>query len=462
MTELSNEYVLYEDDNIYVFFRPLGDVLAISFNEMGYSSTTSGWGSNVFLGLGYSSLGFVSKKPNWFPVGSMENAIKSISPTLLNYSKRVSYGHSQGGYAAIKYSRPLGVNAILSFCPQFSIDPEDLAYNDTRFVGYFVAKGHSPKISCDDVAAEVPAYIFYDPTHSQDKFNVEKILDAAPTLKTIKVFGSGHSSVRPFASGKSIGELFSLALRGDTSGVRRLSYECKKKWVSRRAYLARSLVRIKQETAIAVLDGYHHLLNDESAPEIIGALYDSAKYSYLSQNGLKFCGVVNYGEVRNIFMAMIADDNLRDAIRLSAIQSLKFNAAPLITNQFQPKVFFEEQDWVSFCEGWSTPEQWGVWGVSVRSKIVIDWAKLPSSVSSVRIKVSQHIPGRAHISVTTSNDFKLDKRFLNVEGYVEVPRMGKITEVEFNCSELVSPRAEGFSKDSRFLGVKIFHPKTWL
>ncbi len=462
MIALSEERVLYEDENIYVFFRRLGNVLAISFNEMGYSSSVAGWGSKVFLELNYSSIGFVSKRPNWFPVTSMESAINSISSLLKDFTAIVAYGHSQGGYAAIKYSRHLGVKAVLSFCPQFSINPEVLSYNDKRFIEYFVEEKENPRIVSGDIANDVHAYMFYDPSHPQDKFNAERILQVVPTLSAVKVFGTGHSSVRPFASGKIIGELFRLALAGDALGVRRLSYNCKKNWRQRRTYLARSLVRSKQSLAIAVLEGYHHLLNKESAPEIIGFLSGYAKYIYLSENGLKFYKAVTDREVSQIFTAMLAADNVRDAIRLNAIHSLRSIDTPLLTDQFVPKTFFEGYEWVTFCEGWSRPESWGVWGTSRRSKLIIDWDKCPSGTSSAKIKIGQVLPGRLDISVVTSTEFQVGQQLNQIDDHIEVPRSGRITEVEFYCSDLTSPLAEGVNKDLRYLGVKLFHPKTWL
>lgn len=457
---LSKEFLLYEDNNIYVFFRPLGDVLIISFNEMGYSSSSSAWGGNLFLALGYSSLGFVSKRPNWFPAGSMKSALEVVVSVIEEYTKRITYGHSQGGYAAIKYSRPLGANAVLSFCPQYSISPEDLAQNDGRFVQYFTGHEHSPRITGGDIASSVHSYMFYDPVHTQDKFNAEKILEAVPALAAIKVFGTGHSSVRPFASKKAIMELFTLALNGDVSGIRRLSCDCKRSWGLRRTYLARSLARVKPSVAISVLDGHHHLLSKESAPELVEFLFRFAKYGYLSQYGLRIYHSVDEGGVMRIFLSMLAADNIRDALRLNAVHSIEYMQSPLVTDQFLPKIFFKEYDWVRFCEGWSSPEEWGVWGISLRSKIIIDWSKVPVSASSIKIKVSHHIPG-AKITFKVSNDFQDAQQYNNIEGYVELNRALRISEVELHCSDLISPFVLGSGKDGRFLGIKLSHPREW-
>lgn len=124
---LKREVIVYQDEHIDVyFFDNNTSCLLLLFNEMGYRSNTSSWGGATAKSIGVSYLGFVSKQPNWFPISSMRNAREYLIGVIEKFSKIVSYGHSQGGYAAIKYSSMFRANAVLSFCPQYSISPHQM------------------------------------------------------------------------------------------------------------------------------------------------------------------------------------------------------------------------------------------------------------------------------------------------------------------------------------------------
>ncbi len=454
--------MVFEDDNIIVFHRHISDTLIISFGERGFVSTSESWGSKVFLALGLSSIGYVSKRPNWYPVTSMRRSIEAIQYILDGYDCRVSYGHSQGGYGAIKYSSALGVRTVLSFCPQVSIDPDDLDQVDRRFSRFFSNKIEHKKISRGDVINEANVFVFYDPTCELDKFNIRKISASIPALREVKVFGTDHSSVKPFASKKAVGELIALALQDNLPGIKQLNYRCKKTWRERRTFLARSLSIKKLNLALKVLAGSHAQLTKESAPVIVYNLSLAGKYQYLSEFGLDFYKDLTEAELKPIFSAMLAADNLKGALALNSHFLVKSGGRSLFSNELTPKLIYPECEWVHFCEGWSSYEKYGVWGVSRRSKIIIDWDKVPRYKDYLRIRYSQVVAERLRIWVTACTDnFPVDVEPESNE-YFRVHRSGRITEIEFNCDDLVCPAAEGMSIDRRYLGVSLSHPRTWL
>jgi hypothetical protein len=459
---LSVEKVVYEDEHLIVLHRHLGDTLVVSFNERGYRSSTECWGSKVFLALGLSSLGYVSKKPNWFPISSVKKSLDKVEEILGMYSHRVSYGHSQGGYAAIRYASALKVDSVLSFCPQVSIDPDDLDNVDRRFKHYFTNKVEHRTIKAGDVQAHTDVYVFYDPSCRLDKYNVVKIAEAIPQINEIKVYGTDHSSVRPFANREAIGKLVDLASKGDTDGIRAFNLQRKRAWSERSTFLARSLSERKLDLAIKVLDGKHHLLSLESAQVIVHHLAAKARYHYLSKYAFEFANSSTERELKLIYAALLAADNIPGALILNTKFMVKNSGAALMSDELLPKVLSQEYPWLYFCEGWSSYEKWGVWAISERARIMIDWAKVPKSLSVIKIKYSQVIKNHLGVRILANTDGKPINPEMVTDEHVSLSRSGWLSEIEFHTDGLVCPAAQGLSKDTRYLGVTVSNPRHWL
>lgn len=458
---VTEERIVYEDDHLIVLHRHLGSTLIISFNERGYRSIKECWGSKVFLSLGLSSLGYVSKKPNWFPLDSVKRSLAAVGGIIDSYSCRVTYGHSQGGYASLKYSACLKADAVLSFCPQFSIDPDDLDNIDNRFKRYFTDKRQHAKISFEDVSTKANVYIFYDPSSKLDRFNLNKITDAVSFLIPVKVFGTDHSSIRPFANREAFSELVRMSAIGDTVGIKELSRARKKLWRERPAFLARSLAESKLDTAIKVLSGKHNLLSEETSPLIVHFLAEKGRYEYLSRHAFDFMPFVQEKEARHLYRALLATDDIKGAIRFSSDYFVR-RGIRLMSDDLVPKQLYAECSWVFFCEGWSGYERYGIWAVSKRSRLIIDWAKVPDSCKLLRIKFSQVLEGRIHISAKAFSGSKDMNLSFDSAGQVVITREGRIIEVEFYSDYLICPYAEGVGKDYRYLGVTLTSPKSWL
>ncbi|MEJ0047638.1 MAG: hypothetical protein WDN04_17090 [Rhodospirillales bacterium] len=108
----------------------------------------------------------------------------AILPALSNllqgrFPRRILYGHSQGGYAAIKFSRALGATTVLAFSPQYSIDRRLIA--DERVNKYYTGQRHAgmwpePR----DTAGSI--FLFYDPYDAADTAHANRIGEALPVL----------------------------------------------------------------------------------------------------------------------------------------------------------------------------------------------------------------------------------------------------------------------------------------
>lgn len=256
-----NPTLLFSSAEIEVFFyQGDSDFLLITFGNSNFRSNgTSFWGQAVVEKTKVTTIGFVAKRPNWYPQSDMQKALLAIAPILDKYKNIVTYGASMGAYAAIKYSSMLRCNVSLAFSPQYSIDPTFVGKFDRRFTKFF-DKGRDSKctINADDIAGKI--CIFFDPFFSVDRLNVDLIEnEKSSNIAKIKCYMTGHDTIRMFNSTEKFKSLITYALNKSISDVVDLAL----------SYRKSSPVRIYHLTSLAI----------DRHPSIATALYK--KYSEL-------------------------------------------------------------------------------------------------------------------------------------------------------------------------------------
>ena len=132
--------LIYESEHIAVVSQPApSPAFFVTFNELYLQAGgLEFWGDKLLERLGVGSVGVVSKRPNWYPQKDMEVACRLISG-IADGRRLITYGHSQGGYGALKYARRLEAALSLAFCPQWSINPADVGAFDERYTKHFDA-----------------------------------------------------------------------------------------------------------------------------------------------------------------------------------------------------------------------------------------------------------------------------------------------------------------------------------
>ncbi|MDQ1078308.1 hypothetical protein [Pseudoroseomonas cervicalis] len=135
--------VVYEDDEIQVLHRPGGSACTlVSF--AGRQKLAEGqlfWNQEQAARLDLDTLGFVAKRPNWYPTPSMARAAAAVA--ALGRPVRLGYGLGMGGFAVLKHGRRLGLQRALAIGPQYSIAP-DIAPWETRLASF-----HRPALHPD-------------------------------------------------------------------------------------------------------------------------------------------------------------------------------------------------------------------------------------------------------------------------------------------------------------------------
>jgi hypothetical protein len=176
------------------------------------------WSEEPARKLNLSVVGVMTKRRNWYPAEEMEQAA-SIVRAIEHHKYIITYGFSQGGYGAIKYSKILCATHVLAFSPQLSIDPNDVAKFDERFCSFFNADfNKNMAITTNDVAGIVR--IFVDPADRRDFENSSRITELVKDCVAIPCFNIGHGTVRAVASTGALAELLSACKEGDLNPTR--------------------------------------------------------------------------------------------------------------------------------------------------------------------------------------------------------------------------------------------------
>ncbi len=167
------------------------DYVFITFNEAYLTSDGHRfWGDTLFDKIGVSAIGIVTTEPNWYPKLDLEQAIRAIN-SHVGDRKVITYGHSQGGYGALKASAALNASIVIASGPQYSINPDDLEGNGhwyTKYYNRLLLNGTA--IERDDLAGET--YLLYDPFHETERYNINRILAVCPNLNTVIFPFSNH------------------------------------------------------------------------------------------------------------------------------------------------------------------------------------------------------------------------------------------------------------------------------
>lgn len=219
-TKDNKEVVIYEDEQIKVlFWSGNSERIVVTFGDLiSLAKETRYFADTPLKKLGLSSIGFMAKRGNWFPQQSMHLAAKKALPIISKYKKNVLYGGSMGGYAALKYSKLLKGNVIISLCPQWSIDPIQCEGFKTGYEKHFTQELTGMGITKEDLAGKI--FTFYDPSHAKDSFHIKKIKELGYPIHITHVPYSGHHVTTVLAGTKSISLLIDQAEHTDLQGLR--------------------------------------------------------------------------------------------------------------------------------------------------------------------------------------------------------------------------------------------------
>lgn len=170
------------------------------------------YGGEVLLRNGYDVVSFKSAEDDWFqhlPLGLFESVDRICAQP--RYVRRVAYGSSMGGYAAIAFSRRFRLDRVLALSPQFTIRE---AF-DTRWAPHARRIDWRYAITQETVASGCEFYVVYD-QHDADRLHVDRLAQVIAPERMHRVVLSycGHPAAHYLAELGLIKDLLLSVLGG--------------------------------------------------------------------------------------------------------------------------------------------------------------------------------------------------------------------------------------------------------
>jgi hypothetical protein len=197
--------IVYRSEHLAVVHDERGsESVFLTFNDLSrfHAGDAWYWGDALFAKTNRSAIGVVSTGPNWFPAKEVERASEAVRRAV-SARRLITYGNSQGGYAALKYGATLGADVSLAFSPQFTIRP-DFGTEWGRY--YDPALHDGMDVTAGDIAPA--AIIASDPLCKPDRKSAEA-LDLIGATLISRPF-TGHHTIR-LATGSSAQFVAALA-----------------------------------------------------------------------------------------------------------------------------------------------------------------------------------------------------------------------------------------------------------
>ncbi len=241
---MTTKSIIAETEHVTAILQDVGgDTVVVTFNEMGFvRNGTQFWGDEFLFKLGVSAVGIVTPRPNWYPPRDMDVIIPEILRHVAG-RRVVTYGHSQGGYGALKFSARLKATVALCFCPQWTIHPDDVRSFDSRTTPYFDA-------SLDNGVHLVPgdvcdhSFIFYDRMEPADARHAS-ILSKYPGVYPVLVPFAMHDTIRILTEGRGASRLINLCRAPtlpNTQDFRNIIRQCRRNSKTYHDHMIRGLI----------------------------------------------------------------------------------------------------------------------------------------------------------------------------------------------------------------------------
>lgn len=184
--------LIFESENLTVVKVPgeRDDTAFVTFESMraDWPKGRKGFGEEFFAKRAHTAYHFLPSGNCWYQYPEMSEALARVRADVPRGTRIIAYGMSMGGYAAYRFSAPLGADVVIAFSPQYSID---------RWRVWWERRWRSQSRSViwdrQRPRAEAVKYVFYDPLN-QDRRHIRALRREAP-LELVRIYFSGHASI---------------------------------------------------------------------------------------------------------------------------------------------------------------------------------------------------------------------------------------------------------------------------
>lgn len=175
------------------------------------------WADALCAAEGWSSMGVMIKRRDWFRHADLLEAFDALSRDGLfdRYRKVAFYGTSMGGYGALAFSRAVPGATVLALSPQTSLDPArapfETRYARARDIGDWAHPLYAD--GAEGLSSAGRVYVIYDPNLRLDRQHVERIAPASH-IRRMHLYGMGHKLAPLMNRMKMLKTVSTTALQG--------------------------------------------------------------------------------------------------------------------------------------------------------------------------------------------------------------------------------------------------------
>lgn len=186
-------HVLFDGPDLTVFVKDYeSESLFITFTGRREKPERFGFGEKFLQNVEQSGIYFLSKRNHWWSTPDFLAAMQVVSAWIgaRHFNRVVAYGSSMGAHGALLTIGRLPVSDVIVFCPQFSIDPEDMPSErrwlaDVRGIDF----SHKQPLLADP---DLKPLVLVDPFFADDMIHVSQLKRLYPGLELVPVAASGH------------------------------------------------------------------------------------------------------------------------------------------------------------------------------------------------------------------------------------------------------------------------------
>jgi hypothetical protein len=256
-----NAAVLFSSKNIEVLFHSGSSrFIVVAFAPKNTVPDGSFfWLKEVAEKASLNCIGIMPRTSSWYPEHDMTLAMPALKVILTKFESVLSIGQSMGGYGALKYSRALGVSAVMAFAPQISIDPVDVGSFDRRFIKNFTPELNAGmRLTPSDLVPQ--PIIFYDPYDKEDREHAEQIAEVSGSAALVRAPWTAHFPILAFKGTSLMVEAINLALAHDVIALRKSIIDRRRGMPIRIKTVIGAAVRRNPELGAALLQRRANLL----------------------------------------------------------------------------------------------------------------------------------------------------------------------------------------------------------
>lgn len=175
---------------------PGADRLVVTFDNLAATRdpVRQIWGSRVLAQAGWSVMGVMIRRKDWFRHASLLDAFDMLrdSGFFRRHAHVSMYGASMGAYGALTFAPAAPGCTVVAFAPQTTLAPEIAPFEWRYRLGRALGDWTDPRYldAAEGVHAAGRAYVFHDPFQPEDRLHAARL--TGPTVTHLRLPHAGH------------------------------------------------------------------------------------------------------------------------------------------------------------------------------------------------------------------------------------------------------------------------------